>query len=176
MKSQNEAKAMKKSQDQTRPKTKQILFSVPHKLSWVRPLGKARLPLAVALAYIHHTLLRCNCSTLPHTHSVYMTRLIALCLTASHMRYSGSCISVGSHAWFIAFAQCVTHSTPRSHTKTRWTQCIRWQMAELSLAAFPGWVVVGGWNSKWPTGAELSFPCLLNYEQVYCLLRAVRSR
>ena len=31
-------------------------------------------------------------------HNVYITRLIALCLTTSHMRHSGSCISMGSHA------------------------------------------------------------------------------
>ena len=36
------------------------------------PLGRARLPLAVAPAYIHHTLLRCNCSTLPHTVSTWL--------------------------------------------------------------------------------------------------------
>ena len=38
MKSQNEVETMKKSQDQTRPKTKKtFLFFPSHKLSWQRP-------------------------------------------------------------------------------------------------------------------------------------------
>ena len=46
MKSQNEAKAMKKSQDQTRPKTKQIFFSVPHTNHPGNAPGKGASPLS----------------------------------------------------------------------------------------------------------------------------------